>query len=66
MANPIAAISNVQQITAATQAAAPKPPANLAKTTPQDSINISAAGAAANKASASTSSTDKDHDGDSK
>ena len=62
MANPIAAISNVQQVTTAQQAAAPKPAANVAKTTPQDSANISAAGSAASKASATKPSTHKDGD----
>ncbi len=62
MANPIAAISNVQQVTTSTQAEAPGLAANVVKATPQHSVNISAAGAAASKATASTPSSNKDHD----
>jgi hypothetical protein len=39
---------------------------NVAKTTPQDTVNISAAGKAARQASQSTKSADGDHDGDGK
>jgi hypothetical protein len=61
MANPIAAISNVQQVTTSQQAAAPKPPANVTKVTPQDTVNISAAGAAASKANAVQPSPHQGH-----
>jgi hypothetical protein len=46
---------------------AEKPAANVAKVTPQDSVNISAAGKAASQAKPATkASGDVDHDGDSK
>jgi hypothetical protein len=47
MANPVGAISNVQQMNPTTQPVAAKPAINVAKTTPQDSLNISAAARAA-------------------
>jgi hypothetical protein len=66
MANPVGAISNAQQVNPTTQPAAAKPAVNTPKATPQDSVNISAAGRAASQASQSTKSGDVDHDGDSK
>jgi hypothetical protein len=66
MANPVGAISNVQQVNPTTQPAAAKPAVNVAKTTPQDSVNISAAGRAASQTTQSKPLTNVDHDGDSK
>jgi hypothetical protein len=46
---------------------AEKPAANVTKVTPQDSVNISAAGKAASQSKAAAkASGDVDHDGDSK
>ena len=53
MANPVGAISNAQGVNSTTQPAPAKPAVNVAKTTPQDSVNISAAGRAASQASKS-------------
>lgn len=66
MANPVGAISNVQRVNSTTQPAPAKPAVNVAKTTPQDSVNISAAGSEASQASQSQPLTDADHDRDSK
>ena len=66
MANPVGAISNVQRVNSTTQPAPVKTAVNVAKTTPQDSGNIRAAGRAASQASQSKPLTDADHDGDSK
>jgi hypothetical protein len=66
MANPVGAISNVPHVNRTTQPAAAKPAVNVAKTTPQDSVNISAAGRAASQMGKSKPSTDADRDGDSK
>ena len=66
MANPVGAISNVKRVNSTTQPAPAKPAVNVAKTTPQDRVNISAAGRAASQASQSKPLTDADHDRDSK
>jgi hypothetical protein len=66
MANPVGSIATVQQVNPTTQPATAKPAVNTPKATPQDSVNISAAGRAASQASQSTKSGDVDHDGDSK
>ena len=66
MANSVGAISNVQRVNSTTQPAPAKPAVNVAKTTLQDSGNISAAGRAASQASQSKLLTDAEHDGDSK
>ncbi|MFZ0520022.1 MAG: hypothetical protein WAN14_10615 [Candidatus Acidiferrales bacterium] len=66
MANPVGAISNAQHVNPTTQPAAAKPAANVQKPTPQDTVNISAAGKAASQASQSTKSGDVNHDGDTK
>ncbi|MGA7852414.1 MAG: hypothetical protein WCA15_03745 [Candidatus Acidiferrales bacterium] len=66
MANPVGSIATVQHVNPTTQPAASKPAVNTPKATPQDSVNISAAGKAASQASQSTKSGDVDHDGDSK
>jgi hypothetical protein len=47
MANPVGAITNAQHVNPTTQPAA----ANVQKPTPQDTVNISAAGKAASQAS---------------
>jgi hypothetical protein len=66
MANPGGAIANVAQVNPTTQPAAAKPAVNVAKTTPPDSVNISAAGRAASQRTQSQPPTDADYDGDSK
>lgn len=66
MANQVGPIATVQHVNPATQPATAKPAANVQKPTPQDSVNISAAGQAASRASQSKPLTDADHDGDSK
>jgi hypothetical protein len=67
MANPVGAVSHAPQVAAAHEAPAAKPAANVTKVTPQDSVNISAAGKAASQAKpAGKPSGDVDHDGDSK
>ncbi|MGD0426049.1 MAG: hypothetical protein ABSC10_04955 [Candidatus Acidiferrales bacterium] len=50
MANPVGAVSHVPQVPQASQAPPSKPAANVNKVTPQDTVNISAAGKAANQA----------------
>ncbi|HEY4948989.1 MAG TPA: hypothetical protein VIH88_01525 [Candidatus Acidoferrales bacterium] len=66
MTNPVGAISFNPQVAQALAPAA-KPAVNVAKATPQDSVNISAAGRAASQAQpALKASTDVNHDGDSK
>jgi hypothetical protein len=49
MANPVGAISYAQGVNSTTQPAPAKPAVNVAKTTPQDSGNIRAAGRAAKR-----------------
>lgn len=66
MANPVGSVATVQHVNPTTQSAAAKPATNVQKPTPQDTVNISAAGKAASQASQSTKSGDVDHDGDSK
>lgn len=67
MANPVGAVSHAPQAVDLNQASAAKPATNIAKLTPQDSVNISAAGKAASQAKpAAKTSGDVDHDGDSK
>jgi hypothetical protein len=66
MADRVGAISSVQRVNSTTQPAPAKPAVNVAKTTPQDSVNISAAGRAASQTSQSKPLTDADHDRDSK
>jgi hypothetical protein len=66
MANPVGSIATVQHVNPTTQPAAAKPAVNTPKATPQDGVNISAAGRAASQASQSTTSGDVDHGGDSK
>jgi hypothetical protein len=50
MANPVGAVSHAPQVAAAHEAPAAKPAANVTKVTPQDTVNISAAGKAASQA----------------
>jgi len=50
MANPVGAISHAAQLAPAHEAPAAKPAANVMKVTPQDTVNISAAGKAASHA----------------
>jgi hypothetical protein len=68
MTNPVGAISFDPKVTLAQPPApATKPAVNVAKATPQDSVNISAAGRAASQSQpAQKASSDVDHDGDSK
>jgi hypothetical protein len=66
MANPVGSIATVQHANPTTQPATAKPVVNTPKATPQDSVNISAAGRAASQGSQSTKSGDVNHDGDSK
>ncbi len=66
MANPVGSVTTARHVNPTTQPAAAKPAVNSPKATPQDSVNISAAGRAASQASQSTKSGDVDHDGDSK
>jgi len=67
MANPVGAVSNAPQVAQIHEASATKPEANVTKVTPQDTVNISAAGKAASQARpAAKTSGDVDHDGDSK
>ena len=64
MTNPVGAISFNPQVA---QAPAAKPAVSVAKATPQDSVNISAAGRAASQSQpALKASTDVNHDGDSR
>jgi hypothetical protein len=66
MTNPVGAISFNPQVAQAPAPAA-KPAANVPKATPQDRVNISAAGKAASQAQpALKASGDVNHDGDSK
>lgn len=57
MANPVGSIATVQHVNPTTQPAAAKPAANVQKPTPQDSVNISAAGRAARRASQQSPAT---------
>lgn len=67
MANSVGAVSQAPQVSQASQAPPAKPAAKANQATPQDSVNISAAGKAASQANlAGKSSGDVDHDGDSK
>jgi hypothetical protein len=67
MAHPVSAVSQAPKVAQAHEASAAKPPANAAKTTPQDTVHISEAGKAASQAKpAAKPSGDADHDGDSK
>jgi hypothetical protein len=67
MANPVGAVSHAPQVAQAHEAPAAKPAANVTKVTPQDTVNISAAGKAASQAQPATKpSSDANHDGDSK
>jgi len=50
MANPIGAVSHVSPVAPAHETQAEKPAANVNKVTPQDTVNISAAGKAAGQA----------------
>ena len=50
MANPVGAVSQVPPVAPAHEAQAEKPAANVTKVTPQDTVNISAAGKAASQA----------------
>jgi hypothetical protein len=54
MANPVGAVPHVPQVAQVHEAAAAKPAANVAKVTPQDTVNISAAGKAASQAKPAT------------
>jgi len=66
MTNPAGAISFNPQVAQAPASAA-KPAVNVAKATPQDSVNIRAAGRAASQAQPGLrASRDVNHDGDSK
>jgi hypothetical protein len=49
MANPVGSIATVQHANPTTQPATAKPAVNTPKATPQDSVNISAAGRAASQ-----------------
>jgi hypothetical protein len=67
MANPVGAVSHVPPVAAAHETQAEKPAANVTKVTPQDTVNISAAGKAASQAKPAVKpSGDVDRDGDSK
>jgi hypothetical protein len=67
MANSVGAVAHVPPVAPAPETPAEKPAANVVKVTPQDSVNISAAGKAASQAKPATkASGDVDHDGDSK
>lgn len=73
MANPVNGVSSLQQATqvaAQNQAQAAKPAPKAATAAPKDTVNISAAGKAANQAQTAAkpqqASGDADHDGDSK
>ncbi len=67
MANPAGAVSHVTPVALAHETQAEKPAAYVTKITPQDTVNISAAGKAASQAKpAAKPSNDVDHDGDSK
>jgi hypothetical protein len=62
MANPVGAISFDPKVTLAqTPPAAPKPAANVAKATPQDTINISAAGQAASQSQPALKASGNEH-----
>jgi hypothetical protein len=50
MANPVGAVSHAPQAAPANEAPTAKPAANVTKVTPQDTVNISAAGKAASQA----------------
>jgi hypothetical protein len=50
MANPVGAVSHVPPVAPAHETQAEKPAANVAKVTPQNTVNISAAGKAASQA----------------
>jgi len=50
MANPVGALSHAPEVSQAREAPAAKPAANQTKVTPQDFVNISAAGKAASQA----------------
>jgi len=50
MANPVGAVSHVPAVAPAHETQAEKPAANVTKVTPQDTVNISAAGKAASQA----------------
>jgi hypothetical protein len=50
VANPVGAVSHAPQVAVAHEAPAEKPAANVTKVTPQDTVNINAAGKAASQA----------------
>jgi hypothetical protein len=67
MANPVGAVAHVPPVAPAHETPAEKPAANVTTVTPQDSVNISAAGKAASQAKpVAKASGDVDHDGGSK
>jgi hypothetical protein len=63
MANPVGAASHAPQVPQASQAPPSKPAANVAKVTPQDSLNISAAGKAASQAKSTAPAADEGQHG---
>jgi hypothetical protein len=58
MANPVGAVSHVPPVAPAHETQAEKPAANVTKVTPQDTVNISAAGKAASQAKPATKPTE--------
>jgi hypothetical protein len=58
MANHVGAAAHVPPVAPAHETQAEKPAANVTKVTPQDSINISAAGKAASQARPATKSAE--------
>jgi hypothetical protein len=63
MANPVGAVSHAPQVSQAREAPAAKPAANQTKVTPQDTVNISAAGKAASQAKLGSQVADEAHHG---
>jgi hypothetical protein len=67
MANPVGAVPHVPHVAQVQEASAAKPAANVTKLTPQDTVNISAAGKAASQAKPATKlAEDAKHNGENK